>query len=325
MRTFWRIMVKATALALAGNTLGCKQPENHRVLIAVNQYVEHPNLEAVFDGFKASVDEWAKSHGVQVEYDRQNANGDPSTAFQIARQQLAKNPRVILALATPSAQAAVRSTSSVPIVFGAITDPVGAGLVKSLDAPGGNVTGTSDIGPYDRQFELIRKLLPGAKRVGVIRNPGEANSVASMKIIDAAIAKSNFQKVEVSVANTSEVLAAARSLAGRCDLFYMPADNTVLSALPAVASVANTRKIPLFVGDEGSVKLGAAATIGIDYNQLGRATGDMAVKILDGGSPSSIPVARGQADRLIVNPRAAAQQGLHFPEELLRNAKVIEQ
>jgi putative ABC transport system substrate-binding protein len=324
MLTVKRIVGLSIALLLLSNIFACRAKKNSGVIIAVNQYVEHPNLEAVYNGFKVVVDDWSKRHGTQVEYDRQVAGGDSSTALQIARQQLAKNPRVILALATPSAQAEARTTSSVPIVFGAITDPVQAGLVKSLDAPGGNITGTSDIGPYDQQFELIRKLLPASKLVGVIRNPGEANSVASMKIIDAAVQKWGYQKVEVSVANTSEVLAAARSLVGRCDLFYMPADNTVLSALPAIASVADSRKIPLFVGDEGSVKLGAAATIGIDYYELGKATGEIAVKILDGANPSSIPVAVGKAGRLIVNPKAAAQQGLQFPEDLMKTAKVVE-
>jgi len=300
-------------------------PDRGSILIAVNQYVEHPNLALVFEGFKETVDSWGKVHGVEVRYDRKIAGADASVATQIARQQISANPRLILALATPSAQAAARVNTTVPIVFGAITDPVAAGLVKSLAAPGGNVTGSSDIGPYRRQFELIRKLLPAAKTVGVIRNPGESNSVSSMALIDPAIQRAGFKKIEASVATTSEVLAAARSLVGRCDLFYMPADNTVLSALPAVAGVCDSNKIPLFVGDEGSVDLGAAATIGIDYYQLGRATGEIATRILNGESPAKIPVAFGTADRVVVNLEAAKKQGVQFPTEVLKGAKVLKQ
>jgi len=305
-------------------TLGCPASHPRGFVIAVNQYIEHPNLEAIFDGFKSRVSEWATARGITISYDRKIAGGDPSVAIQVARQQVSAQPRLILALATPSAQAAVRATSTIPIVFGAITDPVSAGLVKSLQVPGGNVTGTSDIGPYEQQFQLIKKLLPKAQVVGIIRNPGEANSLASMRLIDPALERVGLTKIEASVANTSEVLAAARSLVGRCDLFYMPADNTVLSALSAVASIANSRKVPLFVGDEGSVKLGGAATIGIDYYQLGRVTGEIAVKILDGSPPSSIPVGFGSANRIVINLKAAAQQGVVFPPDVLKSAKVIE-
>jgi putative tryptophan/tyrosine transport system substrate-binding protein len=315
--------VAGIALALLPITLGCGKPKQPRVLVAVNQYVEHPNLDAVFDGFKVELDAWGEKHGTQVQYDHQVAGANPSAAQQIVRQQVAKNPRLILALATPSAQAAARATNSIPIVFGAITDPVSAGLVKSPERPDGNVTGTSDIGPYDRQFELIRKLTPKGERVGIIRNPGEVNSVASMKIIDPAIRKWGFRKVEVAVSSTSEVVAAARSLVGRCDVFYIPADNTVLSSLPAVANVANARKIPLFVGDEGSLKLGGAVTIGIDYYQLGRATGAIACKILDGAKPGSIPVVAGKGTQLMINPKAVALQGIKIPPDILKVAKVV--
>ncbi|MCX5814510.1 MAG: ABC transporter substrate-binding protein [Proteobacteria bacterium] len=295
------------------------------VKIGVNLYVHHPNIDAVYNGFKEVVDRWAVSKNTAVKYDLQNATGDISIATQIARKQVAEKPNLILAVGTPSVQATKRATLKIPIIFGAMTDPVSAGVVKSMKAPGGNCTGTSDIGPYDEQLQLIRTLLPNARVIGIIRNPGEANSVASIKIIDSLLNKWKFLKVEASVANTSEVLPAAQSLVGRCDIFYMPADNTVLSALDAVINVARANKIPLFVGDEGSVEMGAVATIGIDYLQLGRATGEIAVKVLGGTPPGSIPVMFGAANRLIINLEAARQQGVEFPKSLLQKAKVIKQ
>jgi putative ABC transport system substrate-binding protein len=312
----------ACFVILCAILFGC-QKRAATVVIDVNQYVHHPNLEATYKGFQDVVDAWGKTKGIQIEYRLQIANGDASVATQIARQDVAENPNLILALATPSAQASVKATSTIPIVFGAITDPVAAGLVKSLTKPGGNTTGSSDVWPYEKQFELIRKLRPDARTIGIVLNPGEANTVASMKLIEPALQHYGFRKVEASVANTSEVLAAAQSLVGRCDVFYAPADNTVLSGLDAFVKVAQKSKTPLFVGDEGSVSKGGVATYGIDYYKLGRATGESAVKILEGTPPGQIPVASGLGAKLVVNVSAAEKQGLVFPESLLKDATVV--
>jgi putative ABC transport system substrate-binding protein len=317
------IMLALTFSLYTPDSLSAAEKKPQDVKISVNLFVHHPNIEAVYQGFKEVLENWARRENRTIRYDLQNAMGDVSIAYQIARKQAAEKPNIILAVGTPSVQASKRVTSKIPIIFGAMTDPVSAGVVKSMEAPGTNCTGTSDIGPYDKQLELIRNLFPNAKVIGVIRNPGEANSVASMRIIDKLLIKWRFIKVEAPVSNTSEVLPAAQALVGRCDIFYMPADNTVLSALNAVVNVARANKIPLFVGDEGSVEMGAAATIGIDYLQLGRATGEIAVKVLQGTPPGSIPVAFGTATRLVVNLEAARQQGVNFPPELLEKAKVV--
>ena len=322
-----RIVVKflltLVLLCLACFLQSCRKKQND-IEIAVNQYVHHPNLEATYKGFCEVVDKWALNKNLKVNYKLQIANGDPSISTQIARQQVATNPQLILALATPSAQATIKATSTIPVVFGAITDPVAAGLVKSFENPGENATGSSDQWPYEKQFDLIRKLCPEAHTIGFVLNPGEVNTQASMKMIDVALKKYGFEKVEASVANTSEILAAAQSLIGRCDVLYAPADNTVLSGLDAFVRVAQTNKIPLFVGDEGSVSKGGVATYGINYLELGRATGEIAIKILEGTPPSQIPVVKGSGTQLIVNVNAATKQGLKIPNEILKNAKVVE-
>ena len=318
-----RASVLALVLAVVGGTQGaCHRGNPDRTIkIAVNQFVVHPNLDAVLSGFKTVVEPWAAGRDLRLAMDVKVANADFSIASQIAKQQAAEEPALILALATPSAQAALRASKNIPVVFGAITDPVGAGLVKSLANPGGLATGTSDIGPYSKQFELIRRLLPTAATVGIIRNPGEANSVASMTLIDRALEQAGFRKVEVAVASPSDVRLAASSLVGKCDLLYTPADNTVLSALDAVVGIARAEKLPLFVGDEGSVKLGGVATIGIDYFELGKDTGRVAIRILEGAKPGEIPVVFGKADVVFVNSRAAEQQGLKLPVEVLAIAR----
>ena len=310
-------------LALVFTFADCSE-KSSSIKIAVNQYVHHPNLSATFKGFQDVVASWAKVHGKAVQYDVQNANGDVSIATQIARQQAAAKPNLILALATPSAQASAKATTSIPIVFGAITDPVAAGLVKSAESPGGNVTGSSDRWPYEKQFELIKKLRPQAQTVGIVLNPGESNTVASMKLIDAALNKNMLKKVEAPVSNTGEIFGAAQSLVGKCEVFFAPADNTVLSGLDAFVKIAQTNQIPLFVGDEGSLLKGGVATYGIDYYQLGQATGEVACKILDGAKPGQIPVVVGTSGRLIINPNAAAKQGLIIPAEILKQAKIVE-
>lgn len=293
--------------------------------IAVNQYIDHPNLEEVYSGFQETMAKATQSKGWKIEYRRQIANGDISTAAQIAAQQVASRPALILALATPSAQASVNAAkgTTVPIIFGAITDPVSAGLVASLDTPAGNATGSSDRWPYEKQFELIHQLLPKAKTVGIPFNPGESNSVASMKLVREALLKVGLRSNEVAVANTGELIPAVRKLIGSSDVLFAPADNTVLSGLDAVVKMARQYKKPLFVGDEGSVKKGGVATYGIDYRELGRATGTIAMRVLQGEKSASIPVSIGAGARLVVNPTEAERQGLKLPDWLIKQAVVV--
>ncbi len=326
-----RIIQFAAIVALALLSASCNNsepkttPSANRVVIAVNQYIHHPNLEAVLDGFKAVMSEAAGPEGWEVDYRLQVANGDVSTAGHIAAQQAAGRPALILALATPSAQASVKSTKSIPVVFGAITDPVAAGLVASMERPGGNATGSSDRWPTEKQVALIRTLMPEARSVGIPFNPGEANSVASMQLLRPAFAASGLQLREVAVSNTSELIPAIRSVIDRCDLLFAPADNTVLAGLDAVIKLARARQIPLFVGDEGSVRKGGVATYGIDYRALGEETGKIALRILQGESPGNIPVAVSAGARLVLNPAEAARQGLRFPDELIAAATLVEE
>ncbi|NPA44067.1 MAG: ABC transporter substrate-binding protein [Chlorobi bacterium] len=300
---------------------GCKTNKDKKeILITVNQYVHHPNLKKTMDGVKEVLSQWSKENHKNIKYDIQVANADVSLATQIAKQQAMKNPDIMLALATPSAQACQKATNTIPIVFGAITDPVKAGLVKSLEHPGGNITGTSDQWPYDKQFELIRDIFPNAKKIGVVLNPGEANTEASMKKIKEVSKKYGFEIIEAPVSSTSEIFSAANSLVGKCDIFFAPADNTVLSGLEAFVKVSRTNNIPLFVGDEGSVEKGGIATFGVDYYELGKDTGKLIVRILNGEKPADIPVVVGNKGKLVVNEDALKYFNITIPDKYLNKS-----
>ncbi len=297
--------------------------DKSEILITVDQYIHHPNLKKTYEGVQEVVNDWAKENGNTVNYDFQVANGDVSVASQIAKQQALKKPNLMLALATPSAQACQNVTNTIPIVFGAVTDPVKAGLVESIEKPNGNITGTSDQWPYDKQFEFLREILPNAKSIGVILNPSESNTEASMKKIKQVVIKYNFDLVEAPVSSTSEIFSAANSLVGKCDVFFAPADNTVLSGLEAFVKVSRTNNIPLFVGDEGSVEKGGIATFGVDYYQLGKETGKLIVRVLEGENISDIPVVVNNSGKLIVNEEAVKYFNIKIPDKYYQQAKII--
>jgi putative ABC transport system substrate-binding protein len=230
---------------------------------------------------------------------------------------------VIVAIATPSAQAMVTATQTIPVVFTAVTDPVAAQIVKDRKAPGGNVTGISDFSPLEAQFDLIKELVPAAKKIGVVFNPGEANSVALLNAVKALAPARNLQIVEASAGRTADVSAAAQSLVGKVDALYLPTDNTIISALGTVLAVGTDNKLPVFTGDTESVQKGSVASIGFDYFQVGLETGAVVVRILKGEKPGAIPVSNASGSNLVINAKAAAAMGVTVPPAVLARAKQV--
>ncbi len=292
--------------------------------IGVSQIVSHPLLDATYKGFKDRMVELGYAEGKDVTYDFQNAHGEQSVAQQIAQKFVSEKVDLIFALGTQSAQVAVKITKEIPIVYGAITDPVAAELAETLERPGGNKTGTSDRWPYEKQVALIKELVSDAKMVGIVLNPGESNTQASMEYIRLELKKSGLKWVEAPVTGTSEVLTAARSLIGRCDVFLVPADNTVIAAMDSMVKVANENQIPLFVGDTSSVEKGGIATYGNNYYEIGKASADIAVQILrDKKFPGSIPIGLGEEVELVINLKAAKKQSVEIPKDIKDKAKRI--
>lgn len=243
----------------------------------------------------------------------------------IAQKFAADRVDLVLAIATPTAQAAAQAIRDIPILITAVTDPVAAELVDSIERPGTNVTGTSDLTPVRSQLELLKALVPSATRVGVIYNAGEVNSVVQVELARDAARDMGLQIVEATAVNSSEVLQAAQSLVGRVDAIYVPTDNTVVSAIEAVVLVAERARLPLIAGEDLSVEQGALATVGLDYYQLGRQTADIAQRVLAGEDPAEIAIEYQDEMSIVLNLSAAARMGVSVPDEILAQAaRVIE-
>ncbi|MBO8164181.1 MAG: ABC transporter substrate-binding protein [Brevibacillus sp.] len=300
--------------------------QKKQVTIGITQIVEHPSLDASREGFLAALKDAGYVEGENLKVDYQNAQGDMNTNVTIAQKFASDKVDLVLAIATPSAQAMAKASKEVPIVFTAVTDPLGAKLVDSLEKPGGNVTGVSDTHPeaIKKTMEAIKEFFPDAKNVGVIYNNGEQNSVVNVENAKKEMDALGLQAVEVTVANSSEVKQAAESLIGRVDVIYIPKDNTVVSALDAVVMVANDKDIPLFVGETDSVKAGGFAGFGFEYFDLGYTTGQKAVEILKGKSPSEIPVGFPDKLELMINVKTAKEQNITITDAMKSKAKLYE-
>lgn len=297
--------------------------EDKKITVGISQIVEHPALDAARKGFIDALKDGGYVEGKNVTYDIQIAQGNMATANSIAKAFVGKNVDLIHTIATPTSQACVNATKTIPIVISSVTDPVGAGLVKSLEAPGGNVTGTTDRSPVDRQMDLILEIAPQVKRLGVIYNSGEDNSLASLKQIKEEAAKRGVEVVEAPVSNSSGVFPAAKSLVGRVDAVHIPTDNTVVSAFDSVVKVCIDNRIPLFAADTDSVPRGAVAAVAIDYYRLGRQSGEMALRILKGENPAIMPVEALKDLKLVVNKQSAEKMGVTLPEPVLKRADQV--
>ncbi|KXS43328.1 MAG: putative ABC transport system substrate-binding protein [Candidatus Frackibacter sp. T328-2] len=321
------LIVGLLVLTLILTVVGCSQKASNnadgKLKIGVVQIVEHPALDAARKGFVDYLNENGYKEGKDVVYDYQNAQGDMSNAQTIAQQFKNDQVDMILAIATPTAQAAANVTSEIPILITAVTDPKAAGLVKDLKTPGTNVTGTSDLTPVRKQLELLKKISPDVKDVGILYNAGETNSVVQAKLAKKVAKDLGLNLVEATVSTTSGVLQAAQSLVGRVDAFYVPTDNTVASSIQAVAKVAYDEDLPLIVGEKGMVEGGALATRGIDYYKLGRQTGKMAIKVLKGANPAKMPIEYLENTELIINQDAAKEMNIDLPQKLVDEAAEI--
>jgi putative ABC transport system substrate-binding protein len=291
--------------------------------VAVTAIVEHPALDATRDGIKEGLKEAGFVAGQNLKWQYQSAQGNPGTAAQIARKFIGDNPDVIVGIATPSAQALVAATRTVPIVFSTVTDPVGAQLIKSWGPSGTNVAGVSDRLSMDKQVDLIRRIVPHAKRVGMVFNPGEVNSTVVIKELKEILPKYGMTLVEAAAPRSVDVGSAARSLVGKVDVIYTNTDNAVVSAYESLVKVGNDSKIPLVASDTDSVKRGAIAALGINYFEMGKQTGRMVARILKGEKPGTIAPETSDKLELYVNTSAAAKQGVKLSDDLLKSAKEV--
>lgn len=287
--------------------------ETKKYKVGVTQIVEHPSLNAAYDGFQQALED----AGLEVEYDKQVAQGDKSNNTTIANNLASSNVDLIFANSTDSAQAALSATTEIPIVFTSVTDAVGAELVASMDSPGGNVTGTIDNHPeaIPETLKFMKEQL-GVSKVGMVYNSGEQNSVSQVNAVKELLEDLDMTVVDASVATSADVKQATESLIGKVDSLYIITDNTVVSALESVVSVANDNKLPMMVGEFDSVKRGGLAAYGFEYYDIGYEAGEMAVKILTGEStPAETPVQVPQNLKLVMNKETADAIGLEIKDE----------
>ena len=309
----------AIALAIASMTSANAADKS----VAVTAIVEHPALDAVRDGVQAALKAEGFEAGKNLKWQYQSAQGNTGTAAQIARKFIGDKPDAIVAIATPSAQAVVASTKTVPVVFSAVTDPVAAKLVSSWEASGNNVTGVSDLLALDKQMDLVKQVVPAVKRVGMVYNPGEANSVVVVKELQTLLPTLGMTLVEAAAPRSVDVGSAARSLVGKVDVIYTSTDNNVVSAYEALVKVGQDAKIPLVASDTDSVKRGAVAAYGINYRDLGEQTGRMVARILKGEAAGSIKPEVSTKMELFVNPAAAEKQGVKLTDALIQSAAEV--
>ncbi|WP_018247268.1 ABC transporter substrate-binding protein [Orenia marismortui] len=323
-RKFPGLLIMTLLLVLLVGCSNEKTVESNNIKkIGIIQIVEHPALDDAREGFIKELEKAGYKDGENVSYDYQNAQGDMSTAQTIARQFAYDDLDLILAIATPTAQAVANSVKDTPILITAVTDPKSAGLVESLKKPGSNITGTSDLTPVREQLELLAQIAPKAKKIGIIYNAGETNSVVQAELAESAAKELGLELIPATVSSSNEVYQSAQSLVGRVDAIYVPTDNTVVSAIQSVVKVANENNLPLITGEDKPVEKGALATIGVNYYRLGRQTAEMAVEIFNGADPAEMPIEYLEDTDLVINLNAAKEMHVEISEDLIEKAKKV--
>ncbi|GGO02578.1 ABC transporter substrate-binding protein [Saccharibacillus kuerlensis] len=301
--------------AQGGDSTGTSETQSYKV--AISQIVEHPSLDATREGFIDALKDGGIVEGENLTLDYNNAQGDSTNNLSIAQKLAGSQNDLVFAIATPSAQAAASQVKETPVVFAAVTDPVSAKIVSSMEQPGGNVTGASDTNPeaIKQLADFIAEEMPDIKTIGLVLNEGEPNAVVMADRAEQELGTHGIKLIKAAVTNTSEVQQAAQSLAGQVDALYITLDNTVVSAVDTIIKVANDNKLPFFSSDRDTVERGAFATVGFKYYDHGYQAGEMAVDILKNGKkPADLPVAMQEKLDLILNLKAAEAQGIEVTD-----------
>ena len=325
-----RIMVCVLLAAVLVITLplatGCTT-EKKDVRIGISQIVTHPALDATREGIIQGLADKGYVEGENLDIDYQNSELDPTLYASIAQKFVSDQVDLIVAIATPNAQAAISAAegTGIPVVFSAITDPVGSAMVTSWEShPDENVTGVSDMIVVEDDVNLILEILPQTAKIGTLYNAGESNSVFLVEKLNEACDKLGIEVVEKTVSTSADVLAAAQSLVGQVDAIWVGTDNTVVTGLEALIGVCEDNDIPLFPSDDPSIERGGIACYGFDYKDIGIQTGWMIARILDGdGTANDIPVEKGQIINLSLNTAAAERMGVTIPQAVIDRAVTI--
>jgi putative ABC transport system substrate-binding protein len=292
--------------------------------VAIIVMSDTPQLVEVKDGVLKGLADHGLVEGKNLKVHFRSAQGNFGTAQQIVRQFVGDHPDVIVPITTPTSEAAVAATKEIPIVFTTVTDPIAAKVVSTLKHPGGNVTGIADVVPTERQLDVVKRLVPNLKRLGVVYDPSLDNSRSTVESIKALAPKMGFTVVESPAMGLNNVPSAGQALAGRVDAIFVPNDTTVYAAFESLVKIAQDTKTPLFTAERRSVQRGAVATVGYDFFQMGLRTADIVVQVLNGKNPGDIDVVFMKdipnALGLYINKDSAAKMGVTIPPDLLSKA-----
>ena len=302
-------------LAACGNTNNAT--EDGKKTVGILQLVEHGSLDAAYEGFKEGLAEGGYKEGENLTLEYQNAQNSQDNLKSMSEKLVKNSPDLLLGIATPAAVSLANETTDIPIVVTAVTDLVEAKLAESNEAPGRNITGTSDMVPIDKQIQLLLSIVPDAKTIGIMYNAGEANSKIQADLAEKELKDAGVDVKVLTANTTNDVQQVTTSLAKDVDGIYVPTDNTFASAAAVVGEVAKETKTPIVAGSVEQVEDGALATFGIDYKSLGKQTGELAAKILDGDEkPATTPVETANKLELVVNQEMATALGID-PESIV--------
>ncbi|MEG3231889.1 tryptophan ABC transporter substrate-binding protein [Streptococcus suis] len=323
-------IVALTVMVVAALFLTQKEQNNstnstEKVKIGVLQFVTHDSLDEIYKGIKAGLEEGGYTTTDNLEIDFMNAEGDQSQVQTMSKKLVDNGNELLIGIATPAAQSLANATTELPIIMGAVTDPVGANLVTDLKNPGGNITGVSDQTPVADAVSLIKEITPDAKTIGVLYSSNEDNLKIQVAEFKAAAEEAGYTVLEYAVASSNEIAATVEVASSKADVLFTPVDNTVASAFSTVVSVANKTKTPIFTSVEDMVEGGGIASVTLSQYDLGVATGKMAAKILDGANPADTPVQIFNEGTVVVNQKVAKELGITLSDDVISKAsKVIE-
>jgi putative ABC transport system substrate-binding protein len=316
MKRLSRIAAIVLTVVMVLAAVGCSGG-NKKISIGIIQLAEHVALDNAYKGFIDALKENGYVDGENITIDYQNAQGDQNNLSTISDRFVSNKSDLVLAIATPAAQAIAGKTEDIPILGTAITDYVVANLADSNEVPGRNISGTTDMNPVKEQIDLVVKMAPEAKTIGVLYTSSEDNSILQAAMAKDAIEALGLNYVEVTVTNTNDVQQAVQSIVGQCDAIYIPTDNTFAASMPIVHGVTSVSKTPVIAGEAGMVSTGGLATLGINYYDLGFQTGLMAVKILKGEAEiSTMPIQGSTKFDYVINGTVAEEIGITIPADL---------
>ncbi|HFI0126615.1 TPA: tryptophan ABC transporter substrate-binding protein [Streptococcus suis] len=318
------VMVVA-ALFMTQKEQTSQSASSEKVKIGVLQFVTHDSLDEIYKGIKAGLEEGGYSTTDNLEIDFMNAEADQSQVQTMSKKLVDNGNELLIGIATPAAQGLANATTELPIIMGAVTDPVGANLVTNLKNPGGNITGVSDQTPVADAVSLIKEITPDAKTIGVLYSSNEDNSKIQVEEFKAAAEEAGYTVLEYAVASSNELASTVEVATSKTDVLFTPVDNTVASAFSTVVSVANKTKTPIFTSVEDMVEGGGIASVTLSQYDLGVATGKMAAKMLDGANPADTPVQIFNEGTVVVNQKVAKELGITLSDDVINQAsKVIE-